>query len=116
MLRVRIWMIFLVILMISCQVEYEKKQVIGCYRSWDWQQYPELFNPQNIPYDKLTMIYYCFFYPLESGEIVGMDPVADRYLLKGETDSKSGSSVPVGSITATRTSVSAKLLATERLV
>jgi GH18 family chitinase len=84
--------------MISCQVESEKKEVIGCYRSWDWQKFPELFNPQNIPYDNLTMIYYSFFYPLESGEIVGMDPVADRYLLKGETDYSSNTPAPVGSI------------------
>jgi chitinase len=84
--------------MISCQVENEKKEVIGCFRSWDWQMYPELFNPQNIPYDNLTMIYYSFFYPLESGEIVGMDPVADRYLLKGEADSLTKNPAPVRSI------------------
>jgi GH18 family chitinase/predicted TIM-barrel fold metal-dependent hydrolase len=79
-------------------VEGEKKEIIGCYQSWKWQKFPKLLNPQNIPYDKLTMIYYSFFYPLESGKIVGMDPVADRYLLKGETDSLSKNIDPVGSI------------------
>lgn len=64
----------------------QNKEVIGCYRSWNWQQNPERLDPQNIPYDKLTIINYSFFYPLESGEIVGMDPTADKYLLKGETD------------------------------
>jgi GH18 family chitinase/predicted TIM-barrel fold metal-dependent hydrolase len=91
-------MIFLIIILISGQVLGQHKEVIGCYQSWKWQESKELLNPQNIPYDKLTMIYYSFFYPLESGEIVGMDPVADRYLLKGETDSLSKILAPVGSI------------------
>ncbi|MFC1784681.1 glycoside hydrolase family 18 protein [Candidatus Neomarinimicrobiota bacterium] len=76
--------ILFIFVMISCQTPVEKKEIIGCYLSWKWQQNQELLNPQNIPYDKLTMINYSFFYPLESGEIVGMDPNADRHLLKGE--------------------------------
>jgi chitinase len=63
-----------------------QKEIIGYYQSWKWQQSPELLSPANIPYDKLTAINYSFFYPTESGEIVGMDAVADRYLLLGETD------------------------------
>ena len=98
MLKFKYWAIVLVIVMMSCQVPDEKKEVIGCYQSWKWQQSPERLNPQNIPYDKLTMINYSFFYPLESGEIVGMDPVADRYLLKGKTDSLSIKIDPGGSI------------------
>jgi GH18 family chitinase/predicted TIM-barrel fold metal-dependent hydrolase len=79
-------MIFLIIIVISGQVLGQNKEVIGCYQSWNWQKSPESLDPQNIPYDKLTMIYYSFFYPLESGEIVGMDPAADRFLLQGKTD------------------------------
>ena len=78
--------LFSTILLISMQLSGQNKEVIGCYRSWNWQQNPERLDPQNIPYDKLTIINYSFFYPLESGEIVGMDPAADLYLLKGETD------------------------------
>lgn len=78
--------IVMVLILMSCEMSVEKKQVIGCYRSWNFQKSPERLSPQNIPYDKLTMVYYSFFYPLETGEIVGMDPAADRYLLEGKTD------------------------------
>lgn len=81
------WMILLIgIMLLGCGKE-QKKEIIGCYQSWNWQKSPEQLDPNNIPYDKLTMIYYSFFYPLESGEIVGMDPAADRFLLEGKTDS-----------------------------
>ena len=86
MLRVRYWVIVLIIIIFSGQVFGQNKEVIGCYQSWNWQKSMEQFDPQNIPYDQLTMLYYCFFYPLESGEIVGMDPAADQYLLQGKTE------------------------------
>ena len=98
MSRFQNWFFTLVIILISCQLLAQKKAIIGCYQYWKFQQYPELLDPQNIPYDKLTIINYSFFYPLESGEIVGMDPAADLYLLKGETDSLSLNIVPGGSI------------------
>lgn len=98
MQRFQNWFFVLVVILISGQLFGQNKEVIGCYQSWKWQQFPELLNPQNIPYDKLTMINYSFFYPLESGEIVGMDPAADLYLLKGETDSLSTKIVSGGSI------------------
>ncbi len=80
---------------VSCKNLGQNKEIIGCYRYWDWKQNPQVFDPRNIPYDKLTIINYSFFYPLESGEIVGIDPVADCYLLKGEADSVS-SNIAVG--------------------
>ena len=96
--RFRNWFLVLLIIFISFQLVAQKKNIIGCYQSWKFQQYPELLSPQNIPYDKLTIINYSFFYPLESGEIVGMDPAADLYLLKGETDSLSANIALEGSI------------------
>lgn len=89
MSRFQNWFLALIIILIAGQLFAQNKAVIGCYQSWKWQRFPELLNPQNIPYDKLTVINYSFFYPLESGEIVGMDPAADLYLLKGKTDSLS---------------------------
>ena len=86
MQRLQNWIFTLIIVLISGQLFGQNKEIIGCYQSWKRQHSPELLNPQNIPYDKLTMINYSFFYPLESGEIVGMDPAADLYLLKGDTD------------------------------
>jgi GH18 family chitinase len=96
--RFRNWFLVLVIILVSTQLFAQNKIVIGCYQSWKFQQYPELLDPQNIPYDKLTVINYSFFYPLESGEIVGMDPAADLYLLKGKTDSLSLNIAPGESI------------------
>ena len=96
--RSRNWFFIFLIILISFQLVAQKKNIIGCYQSWKFQQYPELLSPQNIPYDKLTIINYSFFYPLESGEIVGMDPAADLYLLKGETDSLSTNITLGGSI------------------
>ena len=68
----------------------QQKDLIGYFPSWKWQKDRERLNPHSIPYDKLTVVTYAFFYPLETGEIVGMDPIADKYLLKGEIDSLSG--------------------------
>ncbi len=79
-------LIIIFLFMCSPHSQEQKKDVIGYYQSWQWQQYPERLDPAAIPYDKLTTINYSFFYPLESGEIVGMDPAADRYVLEGIGD------------------------------
>ena len=84
--------------LISGKLFGQSKEIIGCYRYWDWKRNPVTFDPRNIPYDKLTIINYSFFYPLESGEIVGIDPSADRYILKGEADSLSSNSTNERSI------------------
>ncbi len=76
----------------------QQKDLIGYFPSWQWQKNRERLNPHSIPYEKLTAVTYAFFYPLESGEIVGMDPMADHYLLKGETDSLSGNLEPHSSM------------------
>ena len=89
MLKLKCGILVLLIIMASGQAMGQKKAVIGYYQSWQRQKSPALLNPRNIPYDKLTVINYSFFYPRESGEIVGMDPAADRCLLKGERDSLS---------------------------
>lgn len=80
--------IFIIVVIFYSGVLFgQNKEVIGGYQSWNWQKFPELLNPQNIPFDKLTILSYSFFYPLENGDIVGMDPVADQYLLKGKSES-----------------------------
>ncbi|HQI48329.1 MAG TPA: glycosyl hydrolase family 18 protein [bacterium] len=89
MIKFRNWAVVLLITLASGQVMGQKKAVIGYYQSWQWQKSPALLSPRHIPYDKLTVINYSFFYPLESGEIVGMDPVADRYLLTGKKEAPS---------------------------
>ena len=93
MRRQYLLLIFLIFLMCSPQSQEQKKDVIGYYQSWQWQQAPERHDPANIPYEKLTAINYSFFYPLESGEIVGMDPVADHYVLEGKRETSTGEDV-----------------------
>jgi chitinase len=98
MRRIQNWLLIFAITIMAGQGFGQKKEIIGCYQSWQWKNYPDLHNPQNIPYEKLTIINYSFFYPLESGEIVGMDPAADRYLLEGKTDFLSSDIEPGKSI------------------
>jgi chitinase len=101
MIKYRSLILSLVIFLISGQIFGKNKEIIGCYRYWDWKRSPEVFAPENIPYNKLTIINYCFFYPLENGEIVGMDPAADRYLLKGEGNS-GGSMISLANTNGTK--------------
>ncbi len=76
----------------------QQKDINGYFPSWKWQKNHERLDPRLIPYQKLTIVTYAFFYPLETGEIVGMDPIADSHLLKGEVDSLSGSFKPNSSM------------------
>jgi chitinase len=89
MLKFQNRIVALVVILASVHVMAQKKSIIGCYQSWQWQKFPEMLSPDNIPYDKLTVINYSFFYPQENGDIVGMEPAADQYLLGGRTDSLS---------------------------
>lgn len=61
----------------------QKKEVIGYYPSWKWKSMKHAMMPENIPYEKLTIINYAFFYPLSDGSIVGRDTIGDAMILKG---------------------------------
>lgn len=68
----------------------QRKEIIGYYPSWKWKSRDKVMTPANIPYEKLTIINYAFFYPLSSGELVGRDIVGDEIALKGERDPQTG--------------------------
>lgn len=68
----------------------QRKEIIGYYPSWKWKSRGKVMTPANIPYEKLTIINYAFFYPLSSGELVGRDIVGDEIALKGERDPQTG--------------------------
>jgi len=89
---------FLLVLFILLPLYGQKKDIISYFPSWKWQDRHRLVTPPVIPYQKLTGINYCFFYPLESGELVGMDPEADTYLLKGDFDSLTNQIKPNSSL------------------
>ena len=74
------------------------KEIIGYYPSWQWYDRDKLVNPQTIPYGKLTIVNYAFFYPLLDGTIVGTDAWADENLLRGQPDWVNGGYLPNTSI------------------
>jgi len=92
------WILLPALILFLTPLYGQQKDLIGYFPSWKWQKNRERLNPHLIPYEKLTVVTYAFFYPLASGEIVGMDPVADNYLLKGEIDSLSGRLKPNSSM------------------
>jgi chitinase len=63
-----------------------RHEVIGYFPSWKWRQRNNLVTPERIPYSKLTMINYAFFYPLPDGSIAGRDTVGDRLYLYGDRE------------------------------
>jgi chitinase len=63
----------------SCNAQ--RKEIIGYFPSWKWNEKDNAMTPEKIPYDKLTIINYAFFYPRPDGSITGRDTVGDaRYL------------------------------------
>jgi chitinase len=61
----------------------QHKEIIGYYPSWKWNSRNNLVTPAMLPFDKLTMINYAFFYPLPDGQVVGRDTIGDEIILKG---------------------------------
>lgn len=100
MVRLLKWTLIPALLFFAMPLNGQQKDINGYFPSWKWQKNRERLNHRLIPYQKLTIVTYAFFYPLESGEIVGMDPVADDFLLKGKTDSLSGRPTPDSSMVA----------------
>ncbi len=61
----------------------QRKEVIGYFPSWKWRVEKNPLTPENVPYDKLTIINYAFFYPRPDGTITGRDSVGDALYLAG---------------------------------
>jgi chitinase len=76
----------IVMLGLSLPAMSQRQEVIGYYPSWKWRSRNNLVSPARIPYDKLTVINYAFFYPLPDGTLVGRDTVGDALILRGERD------------------------------
>jgi chitinase len=64
----------------------QQKEIIGYYPDWKWKSRNNLVTPGRIPYEKLTIINYAFFYPLPDGNLVGRDTVGDNLYLRGIND------------------------------
>jgi chitinase len=61
----------------------QRKEIIGYFPSWKWNVEQNPLTPEKIPYDKLTIINYAFFYPRPDGTIIGRDSVGDALYLAG---------------------------------
>jgi chitinase len=62
----------------------QRKEVIGYFPSWKWMVEKNPLTIEKIPYDKLTIINYAFFYPRPDGTITGRDSVGDALYLSGQ--------------------------------
>ncbi|TSA24011.1 hypothetical protein D4R75_02275 [bacterium] len=88
--NVKNWICLLSLLLTALSTMAQRKEIIGYYPSWKWNSRSTIMTPAKIPFEKLTMINYAFFYPLPDGRIVGRDTVGDEILLKGERDPGTG--------------------------
>lgn len=59
------------------------KEIVGYYPNWQWYDRAQLVNPENIFYEKYTIINYAFFRPLADGSLQSTDAGADEILLEG---------------------------------
>jgi chitinase len=89
----QICLLFIIMNLTFCAMN-KKKEIIGYYPSWKWKTRDNLVTPARIPYKKLTIINYAFFYPLADGTLAGRDPVGDDLYLKGEKDAATGGYKP----------------------
>lgn len=80
------WLSLVLIFCLTPPAVSQNKEIIGYYPSWKWRSRDHLVTPGRIPYDKLTVINYAFFYPQPSGNLVGRDTVGDALILRGERD------------------------------
>jgi chitinase len=60
------------------------REIVGYYPAWKWFAREQLVSPQNIKYDRYSVINYAFFKPLPDGRLKGTDDWADENLLQGK--------------------------------
>jgi chitinase len=90
MMNLRNWVCVLALLVVAGSTMAQRKEIIGYYPSWKWNSRGSIMTPARIPFGKLTMINYAFFYPLPDGRIVGRDTIGDDIFLRGEPDEGGG--------------------------
>ena len=89
MQRICVWLSFLLIAA-AIPAAAQTKEIVGYYPSWKSKSGTNVMTPARIPYKKLTIIDYAFFYPLANGTITGRDSVGDDLILNGERDRETG--------------------------
>jgi chitinase len=71
-----------------CTGQPSRKEVIGYFPGWLLNADSTTMSVARIPYAKLTIINYAFWYPLPDGQIVGRDTLGDAKYLRGPVESR----------------------------
>jgi chitinase len=91
----RLPIILSISLFIGCsQSPVPKKDIIAYYPSWRFADRDTLVSQASLPYDKVTIINYAFFYPTPEGDLIGLNPEADAYVLNDLIDPSTGIAIP----------------------
>ena len=81
MTRGRIHTAIIAAVLIAVPLLSQTKELVGYYPSWKWNMPDHFLAPENIPYGKLTVINYAFFYPGPDGSLIGRDTAGDALIL-----------------------------------
>jgi chitinase len=65
-----------------------RNEVIGYFPSWKWQADSTVMTVGTIPFDKVTIINYAFWYPHADGKIRGRDTTGDAVFLRGPMETR----------------------------
>jgi chitinase len=71
-----------------CAAQPARNEVIGYFPGWRPDTIDTAMSVARIPYDKLTIINYAFWYPRPDGQIVGRDTLGDATYLRGPAGSR----------------------------
>jgi chitinase len=71
-----------------CAAQPARKEVIGYFPAWKWKPVNGVMTVAAIPFDKLTIINYAFWYPMPDGHIAAWDSAGDAVYLRGPKESR----------------------------
>ena len=94
MLRTKIIVLLILLLLIPNILTAQQKDIIGYFLASRWSERDFLLTQKSIPYEKLTIINYAFFFPDSNGNLLGRAPEAVSYLLNDEPDPLTGKPQP----------------------
>lgn len=87
---VRAALLLALALIAASELSAQRRDVIGYYLASEYAARDTLVTPLRLPYEKLTIINYAFFYPAPDGRLVGRSPEYDEVILSGARDPATG--------------------------
>ena len=88
--RYRALMLIMLALAATSDSSAQRRDVVGYYLASEYTARDTLVTPLTLPYEKLTIINYAFFYPRPDGHLVGRTPGIDEVILEGLRDPITG--------------------------